>query len=188
MRDPSPASTPAAGPTPFEVALRTRRGESAVVALAVLAILLLVAVGVALVKRAPEPIERWKGAMGAVGLAALIGAAIIHTRRRRTLRILRDGDTRYLVIDRESVRLRFPLAISGEQHHTRTGRVSMYVVLLKLVDATGTRGLLLVETRGAAWGPQADWLDGLAPGGPPCARFEAGLGALARLRSEIDAT
>lgn len=165
----------------------TRRGHALVVLLGVIAMLLLVAAGVTFFIGAPPEVEPWKWPMTGVGAAALVGAGVRHAFRRRRLTIVATGGQHHLVIDGEPVRLAFPLGISGGQMTTHVKRIPMYEVWLKLVDASGTTGVFLNETRGAACGPQADWLTNTDKT-VPCERFEAGrVGMLEELRRAVEA-
>ena len=108
----------------------TRRGHAQVVLLGVVAMLLLVAAGVTIFAGAPPEIEGWKWPMTVVGACALVGAIVVHGRRRRRLTIVRTGEQHHLVIDREHVRLEFPLGVSGDQMTSRVNRLPLYEVWL----------------------------------------------------------
>jgi hypothetical protein len=172
--------------TLHEFAVSTRAGQGAVVALGVVAILLLVAFGVTHVSGGPPGVEAWKWPMAIIGGAALAGAFAAHHQRRRSLRIVRSAPGTYaLVVDGEGVRLAFPLAVSGDQSRDQVGSLPQYGVTLKLLDDRG-RGVFLTQTRGAAYGPQKNWLTHLDRGGT-CAWFEArGLDQLAELREAVE--
>src|SRR5688572_1284807 len=93
-----------------EFSVSTRRGHALVIAC-----LLLVAGGVTIFMGAPPAIEPWGWPMIGVGAVALVAAFAVHRTRRRVLRIVRDGDTHRLIVERERIRLEFPLGISGDQ-------------------------------------------------------------------------
>src|SRR5688572_24283701 len=97
--------------TLHELPVSTRRGHALVVALAVVGIILLVAAGVTIFAGAPPEIEGTEWPMTAIGSLALAGALVRHRLRRRRLAIVTDGEQHYLIIDRERVRLAFPLAM-----------------------------------------------------------------------------
>lgn len=82
-------------------------------------------------------------------------AIVMHTVRRRTLRIERTGERLRVVIDKEGVAIDFPIACHGTQMQNPVGRVPMYDVYLQIVGAGGA--ILLKETRGAAYGPVDGW-------------------------------
>ena len=164
----------------------TRRGHALVVTLGVIAMFLLVAAAVTIFAGAPPAIEGWKWPMTAAGALALVGAIVLHQLRRRRLLIVRTGDVLHLIVEREEVRLAFPLAISGDQMTTRVNGIPMYEVWLKLVDASHQRGIFLGETRGAIHGAQEDWLTGIDKT-VACDRFEVGrVGLLAELRAAVE--
>jgi hypothetical protein len=165
----------------------THRGLAGVVFLGVIATLVLVAAGVTIFSGAPPAIESLTSPMIIVGALALVGALVLHLRRLRRIHITRSGDQHFLTVEREPVRLSFPLGFSGDQLKTKAGRVPMYHVWLKLVDRDRRSGIFLAETRGAAYGPQRDWLTGIDKT-VSCERFEArALGQLAKLLAVVKA-
>ena len=171
--------------TLYTFPVSTRRGHGLVVLLGVIAMLLLVAGGVSLFMGAPPAIAAWTWPMIIGGTVFLVGALVRHLFRRRTLAITRNGARHELVCAAEGVRLAFPLGFSGDQMTNRVNRVPMYEVWLKLVDSHGRGGVFLSETRGAAYGPQRDWLTGVDKN-VACERFEAGrLGMLAELLAVV---
>jgi len=136
--------------------ISTRRGHAGVIAM-----LFLVAAGVTIFMGAPPGIESLKWPMIIVGVLALAGALVLHQRRRRRLVITRSGEQHYLSVEREPVRLWCPLGVSGDQMNTRVDKLWIYDVWLKLVDRDRGCGILLAETRGAACGPERNWLIGI---------------------------
>lgn len=173
--------------TLHEFPVSTRRGHALVVTATVIAVILLCMAGVTIVMGAPPAIEGWKWPMTVAGGVALVGALVLHRLRRRVLAIVRTGDHVHLVIEREHVRLEFPLGVSGDQMTNKVNRIPIYEVWLKLLEPNRERGIVLTETRGAIHGPQAGWLTGTDANGV-CERFEAGrLGMLAELRAAVEA-
>jgi hypothetical protein len=167
-----------------EFHVSTRRGHALVVLLGLVACLGLVAAGVTIFMGAPPEIERYEGAMTAIGLVTLAGAVIVHRRRRRVLRIVHGPDGHHLIIERENVLLEFPLRISGDQMTNHVNGIPMYEVWLKLADARN--GILLVETRGAIHGSQPNWLSEIDRS-VSATRFEAGsVGMLSKLRAIVE--
>ena len=167
-----------------EFSVSTRRGFALVVTLGVVACIVLVAAGVTIFVGAPPEIEGWKWPMTAVGLVALAAAIVVHRSRRRVLRIVHGPDGHHLIVDREDVRLEFPLRVTGDQHTNSVNGIPMYEVWLKLSDARG--GVLFTETRGTIHGPEDDWLSNM-DSTPAGERFEAGaVGMLAKLRAAVE--
>jgi hypothetical protein len=162
----------------------TRRGHALVVTLGVVACIVLVAAGVTIFAGAPPEIEGWKWPMTAVGLVALVATFVVHRGRRRLLRIVHGPDGHHLIVDREDVRLEFPLRITGEQHTNSVNGIPMYEVWLKLGDAR--TGVFFTETRGTIHGPEDDWLSNM-DASPAPVRFESGaVGMLAKLRAVVE--
>jgi hypothetical protein len=165
----------------------TRRGHALVVLLGVIAMLLLVAGGVTMFMGAPPAIQSWMWPMIIVGAAALAGAFVRHSFRRRRLVITRSDEQHYLEVDGEGIRLPFPLGFSGDQIKNTVNRIPIYEVWLKLVDSYGRGGVFLTETRGAIYGAQTGWLTGIDRT-VACERFEAGkVGMLAELLGVVKA-
>jgi hypothetical protein len=182
MTDPQPASE-----TLYVFAVSTHRGLAGVVLLGVIATIVLVAAGVSIFVGAPPGFEAATRPMIIVGVLALAAATVLHRRRLRRLHITRVGDQHFLTIERESVRLLFPLGFSGDQLKTKVGRIPTYDVWLKLVDRDRRGGIFLTETRGAAYGPQRGWLTGIDRT-VSCERFEARkLDQLAKLLAAVKA-
>ena len=167
-----------------EFAVSTRRGHALVVTLGVVACILLVAAGVTMFAGAPPQIEGWMWPMAGAGAAALAGAFAVHRTRRRRLRIVHGPDGHHLLIDREDLRLAFPLKVSGEQFTNHVNGIPMYEVWLALADAR--TGIVITETRGAIHGAQANWLSNMERG-IARTRFDAGgTGMLAQLRAIVE--
>jgi hypothetical protein len=167
-----------------EFGVSTRRGHALVVTLGVVACILLVAGGVTMFMGAPPQIEPWMWPMIGAGVAALAGAFALHRTRRRTLRIVHGPDGHHLLIDREDIRLAFPLKVSGDQFTNHVNGIPMYEVWLALADSR--TGIALTETRGAIHGAQANWLSNME-GGVARTRFDVGgTGMLAKLRAVVE--
>ena len=166
----------------------TRRGHALVVALAVIGIIILVAAGVTIFTGAPPPIDEYGWPMAGVGALFLGGGIVRHVYRRRRLRIVRTDTGHHLVVDRERVRLEFPIDMQGTQLENNINGIPTWEVWFRIVDAN-RRGIFLTETRGAIHGPQDDWwVDNLDRASGDFTRFEAGrVGMLAKLRDAIEA-
>ena len=179
-----------AAPAPetiHEFPVSTRRGHALVVLLGTVSILLLVAWGVSVFGGTPPGLGPWVAPMGIAGAVALVGAVVLHRRRRRQLLIVRTGDAHHLVVERENVRIAFPLGISGDQFTESMRGIPIYHVYLKLADANGRGGVFIEETRGAIHGPQEGWLT-QTDRSFQATRFESGrVGTLAQLRAAVEA-
>jgi hypothetical protein len=122
---------------------------------------------------------------GAVGVVMVLLAAVLHQRRRLSLRVERIGDRSRLVIDRAGVVLDFPITCHGKQFESRVGRVPINEVYLQLVDAN-RRAILLHETRGAIYGPQEAWFKDDVDRSVASPLFDvSGAGVLAKVRDWV---
>jgi hypothetical protein len=129
----------------------------------------------------PELRNSWIFLVPAVAFGGI--GARLWARRRRTLRIVRDGDGTRLVIDGEA-ELSFPLEQSGTQYTVRLRGVPMHHVLLALRDRAG-RSVALFELRSAIQGPHASWYDDVEPGGAGPLYEAVGGNSLSALRDRI---
>lgn len=179
---------PAPPPTEtlHELLVWTAKGRHWVGVLLALAIIGAVALGVTVVSGAPREIEGTEPWMAA-SIAFFAGPAfVIHRRRRRTARIVRQGEDLALVVDGADVRLSFPLTLRGRQVTMHMNGVPVREVYMQCISPDG-RAVVFHETRGAIHGERPNWFDDGIDRGRPGPEFDVGgATALGVLRFEIE--
>jgi hypothetical protein len=133
---------------------------------------------------APPNVARWMWTLAAGMVLFFALALYVHSRRRRVLRITRQGEERRLGVG--GTVLTFPLRLRGTQVTVHVNGVPLHHVHLQCIDASG-RAVYLHETRGAIHGKAADWFDDGLEKDRPGPQFDvAGAGTLADLRQRIE--
>jgi hypothetical protein len=147
-------------------------------------IIFLVVFGVSVFGGTPRELEGWVWTFPAGAAIFAVPTIWIWLKRKRTLHLVRDGDTVKLVVN-EEVELTFPLVASGAQHTEHMRGVPLYHVSLKLVGREG-RGIVLREVRGAVHGPLREWFTKIDEKAPAVAYEVSRRGQAEKLRARVE--
>lgn len=172
--------------TLHQLAVWTAKGRHWVGLLFAFSLIAAVTLVVTLVAGAPREVEGTEPIM-AVGVA-LFGFAgfMVHRRRRRITRVVRQGEELFLVVDGADVRLPFPLALRGAQVTMHLNGVPVREVYLQCIAPDG-RAVVFHETRGAIHGERPNWFSNGVDRTRPGPELDVGgATALGVLRFEIE--
>jgi hypothetical protein len=128
-------------------------------------------------------LEAWLFVFPGLGAFLIAIALRLRARRRRPMRIVREGHAVKLIVE-GGPELTLPIEQTGMQITVAVRNAENWRLFLRLSAARGGV-LLLEEGRGTLHGEQKDWLGGVTDPSPR-ADYKVKANTLARIRSTID--